>query len=138
MAETAPTKGKIKFKIISPLAIVTEQEVDKILLPLSSGLVLILPRRAPLLAAVKVGKIITTNEGREETYFVSSGIVEVRRDICAVCAWGIKASDIKPDEIRQRLEMLQKHPTHSAAEKHFTQDLIFFLNNILDIYPDKN
>ena len=131
MAEQGPQKGKIKFKIVSPLSLVVETEVDKVLLPLSSGPALILPRHAPLLSAVKVGKIITTNAGKDEVYFVSAGIAEIRRDICAVCAWGIKASDVKPDEIRQRLEMLQNHPTHSATEKHLTQDLIQFLEEIL-------
>ena len=131
MVEAGPQKGKIKFKIISPLAPVVETEVDKVLLPLASGPALILPRHAPLLSAVKVGKIIITNNAQEETYFVSSGIAEIRRDICAVCAWGIKESDVKPDEIRQRLEMLQNHPTHSATEKHLTQDLFSFLQEIL-------
>ena len=131
MAEAGPQKGKIKFKIISPLAPVVETEVDKVLLPLASGPALILPRHAPLLSAVKVGKIIITNNAQEETYFVSSGIAEIRRDICAVCAWGIKESDVKPDEIRQRLKTLQNHHTHSATEKHLTQDLFSFLQEIL-------
>ena len=134
MAEQGPQKGKIKFKIISPLSLVVETEVDKVLLPLSSGPALILPRHAPLLSAVKVGKIITTNAGKDEVYFVSSGIAEIRRDICAVCAWGIKESDVKPAEIRQRLENLQNHPTHSTGEKHLTQDLIQFLKNILTFF----
>ena len=53
MAEAGPQKGKIKFKIISPLAPVVEIEVDKVLLPLTAGPTLILPRHAPLLAALK-------------------------------------------------------------------------------------
>ena len=132
MAEAGPTKGKIKFKIISPLAPVVETEVDQVLLPLSNGPTLILPRHSPLLSAIKVGKIITTNNGQNEVYFISSGIAEIRRDICAVCAWGIKETDIKPDEIRQRLDTLKSHPTHSPMEKQITEDLIHFLKTILD------
>ena len=131
MAETGPTKGKIKFKIVSPLAAVIEVEVDKILLPLEKGESLILPRHAPLLAAIKCGKIVTTNAGQEEVYYVSSGIAEIRRDICAVCAWGIAQKDVKSDEIRQRLKNLQSHPTHSTGEKQLTEGLIQFLENIL-------
>ena len=131
MAEQGPTQGKIKFKIISPLAPVVETEVDKVLLPLASGPSLILPRHAPLLAALKCGKVITTINGQDTTYFISSGIAEIRRDICALCAWGIKESDINPAEIRTRLDTLKSHPTHSATEKHLTEDLIHFLENIL-------
>lgn len=138
MAEAGPTQGKIKFKIISPLAPVVEMEVDKVLLPLTPGPTLILPRHAPLLAALKCGKVITTINGEDTTYFISSGIAEVRRDICVLCAWGIARKDVNHTEIRQRLQMLQNHPTHSLGEKHLTQDLIQFLNNILDICPDKN
>ena len=133
MAELGPSKGKIKFKIISPLAPVVEVEVDQVLLPLTSGPTLILPRHAPLLAALKCGKVITTTDGQDNTYFISSGIAEVRRDICALCAWGIAEKDVNPTEIRQRLEMLQNHPTHSATEKHLTEDLIQFLENILGL-----
>ena len=131
MAEAGPTKGKIKFKIISPLAPVVETEVDKVLLPLTLGPTLILPRHAPLLAALKWGKVITTTAGQDTTYFISSGIVEVRRDICALCAWGIAEKDVKPTEIRQRLDTLKSHPTHSATEKQITENLIHFLENII-------
>ena len=131
MAEQGPTKGKIKFKIISPLAPVVETEVDKVLLPLTAGPTLILPRHAPLLAALKCGKVITTTAGQDTTYFISSGIAEVRRDICALCAWGIAEKDVKPAEIRQRLDTLKSHPTHLVTEKHLTEDLIHFLENIL-------
>ena len=134
MAEQGPTKGKIKFKIISPLAPVVETEVDKVLLPLTAGPTLILPRHAPLLAALKCGKVITTTAGQDTTYFISSGIAEVRRDICALCAWGIAKKDVKPDEIQSRLNTLKSHPTHSAKEKQITKDLIHFLENILSSF----
>ena len=130
MAEAGPTKGKIKFKIVSPLAPVVETEVDKVLLPLASGPTMILPRHAPLLAALKTGKVITTTAGQDTVYFISSGIAEVRRDICALCAWGMAEKDVKPTEIRQRLDTLKTHPTHSSMEKHLTEDLIHFLENI--------
>lgn len=131
MAEQGPQKGKIKFKIISPLAPVVELEVDKVLLPLTSGPTLILPRHAPLLASLKCGKVITTTAGKDTSYFISSGLVEVRRDICALCAWGIAEKDVNPAEIQSRLNTLKSHSTHSATEKHLTQDLIQFLENTL-------
>ncbi len=131
MAEQGPTKGKIKFKIISPLAPVVETEVDKVLLPLASGPTLILPRHAPLLAALKTGKVITTTAGQDTTYFISSGLVEVRRNICALCAWGIAEKDVNPNEIRQRLDTLKSHSTHSPLEQKITKDLIHFLENII-------
>ena len=133
MMETGPSQGKIKFKIISPLAPVVEAEVDKVLLPLASGPTLILPRHAPLLAALKIGKVITTTNGKETTYFISSGLVEVRRDICALCAWGIAEKDVNPTEIQSRLNTLKSHPTHSPLEQKITEDLIRFLENILGL-----
>ena len=131
MAETGPSQGKIKFKIISPLAPVVETEVDKVLLPLASGPTLILPRHAPLLAALKIGKVITTTNGKETTYFVSSGLVEVRRDICALCAWAIAEKDVNSTEIQSRLNTLKSHLTHSPAEQKIHTDLIHFLENII-------
>ena len=131
MAEQGPTKGKIKFKIVSPLFSVVETEVDKVLLALTSGPTLILPRHAPLLAALATGKSITTSNDEETAYFISSGLVEVRRDICALCAWGIAEKDIKPDEIKTRLNTLKSHLIHSAIEKQIQDDLIHFLENTI-------
>lgn len=130
MAEAAPTQGKIKFKIISPLAPIVETEVDKVLLPLASGPTLILPRHAPLLSSLKIGKVITTTAGQDTTYFISSGLVEVRRDICALCAWGIAKKDVKPDEIQSRLNTLKSQQTHSGMEQKIHTELIHFLEYI--------
>ena len=132
MAEAGPTKGKIKFKIISPLAPIVECEVDSVLLPLISGETLILPRHAPLLSAVENGKIILKKGSEEEVYFVSKGIAEIRRDICAVCAWGIAQKDIHPNDIKNQIEELEKHLSspHSEAEKQISQNLISFLKKI--------
>ena len=105
-------------------------EVDKVLLPLASGPTLILPRHAPLLAALKIGKVITTINGKETSYFISSGLAEVRRDICALCAWGIAEKDVNPTEIQSRLNTLKSHSTHSPTEKQITDDLIHFLEYI--------
>ena len=101
-------------------------EVDKVLLPLPSGPTLILPRHAPLLAALKCGKVITTTNGEDTTYFISSGIAEVRRDICALCAWGIAQKDVHVDEIKNQVEDLEKVSTHSTLEKQIKADLITF------------
>ena len=136
MPEAGPSKGKIKFKIVSPLALIVECEVDSVSLPLIAGETLILPRRAPLLAAVKTGKIITTNAGKKEVYFVSKGIAEIRRDICAVCAWGIAKKDVKPEEIKIQIERLEKHQSalHSNSERKMIEDLISFLSWILSCH----
>ena len=132
MAEAGPTKGKIKFKIVSPLALIEEREMDSVLLPLEAGDMLILPRHAPLLASVKDGEIIVTNAGQKEIYFISSGVAEVRRDICTLCAWGMAEKNLNLTDIKKKIERLEKYlsSAHSVLEKQILKDLLSFLKKL--------
>ncbi len=132
MAEAGPTKGKIKFKIVSPLALIEEREVNSVLLPLEAGDMLILPRHAPLLASLKDGEVIVTNAGQKEIYFISSGVAEVRRDICTLCAWGMAKKNMNSSDIKAKTERLEKYlsSAHSVLEKQILKDLLSFLKKL--------
>lgn len=107
--EAAPPKGKIRVKLICPLFEVATMEADSVLLPATEGDILILPERAPIFFTLTAGRMIVYNKGQKPVSFlISSGICEVRRNLCPVLAWGGYEDKIEPEKIAQQLKKAEE------------------------------
>lgn len=107
--EEAPPKGKIRVKLICPLFEVANIEADSVLLPASEGDILILPDRAPIFLTLTAGRMIVYNKGEKPVSFlVSSGICEIRRNLCPVLAWGGYEDKIDAEKIAQQLKKAEE------------------------------
>lgn len=106
MAEDfGPSAGKVRVKITCPLALVVDMEVDSILIPATRGNFLIMPRKAPAFYVIKEGQVILHRADKpDKVYWVSRGVCEVRRDICAIMAWAAEKTSVRPDDLRAELE----------------------------------
>lgn len=103
--EQAPVSGKIKVKLICPLFPITETEADKVLLPAEGGDILILPDRAPIFLALRPGRMLIYRDNAVESYLISSGVCEFRRNLCPVLAWGGAEDKIDPHQIALQLSL---------------------------------
>ena len=117
MAEDlSPSSGKIRIKITSPLAVVLDRECDSVLIPASFGDFLVMPRKAPAFYLLKKGEVIVREKGQpDKAYWVSMGVCEVRRDICAVIAWAEEKTSLRKDLIQKKLEEGEKVLPHLSA-----------------------
>ncbi len=107
--EEAPKNGKIRVKLICPLYPVATLEADSVLLPAVDGDILILPNRAPIFFNLTAGRMIVYNKGEKPVSFmVSSGICEVRRNLCPVLAWGQYEDKIDKETVEKRLAKAHK------------------------------
>ena len=106
--EPAPDIHHVRVKIISPEKTVLVAEVDKVLLPCFNGNLMILPRRAPCFCAIKAGKLLLYDKGKVISVIVSDGVAEIRRNICAVLAWGVLSDNIKSPEVEAQLAAAEK------------------------------
>ncbi len=107
--EEPPKNGKIRVKLISPLNSVATLEADSVLLPAVEGDILILPNRAPIFFNLTAGRMIVYNKGETPiSFMVSSGICEVRRNLCPVLAWGEYEDKIDKEAIEKRLAKAHK------------------------------
>ncbi len=141
--EKAPSPGKVKLKLICPLFPGVEMEADAVLLPAVDGDILILPNRAPLFLSLRAGRMIVYNKGQEPLVFlISSGISEIRRNLCPVLAWGGKQEKIDAEQIADYLETaLKSLPTHhfSMAKSEIASRIEFFEMILADLkYDIKN
>lgn len=105
MPELTPSDGTIKVKLITPLFQVMETTANKVLLPAQNGDILILPDRAPIFLSLRAGRMILYRTGQEaESYLISRGVCEFRRNLCPVLAWGGLENKIDPYLIAKQLE----------------------------------
>lgn len=110
MAEDlSPTEGKLRVKITCPISPVLDIEADSVQIPALQGERLIIPNRMPLFCILNQGKVVIHREGHPKmTYLISDGVCEVRRDICAIMAWGMRADEINPEKIKGLLDEAEK------------------------------
>lgn len=110
MAEDlSPTEGKLRVKITCPISPVLDIEADSAQIPALEGERVILPNRMPLFCLLNQGKVIIHRDGHPQmTYLISKGVCEVRRDICAVMAWAMRADEINPERIKELMLEAEK------------------------------
>ena len=119
--EPSPKNGKIRVKLITPLFEAFVVEGDSVLLPALDGDILILPDRAPIFLSLRPGRMIVYNKDKDPINFlVSSGVCEVRRNLCPVMAWGGREDKINPEKIKKQLDIALKAlpatPSHAKSE----------------------
>ena len=131
--EESPKNGKIRVKLITPLFEACVIEADQVLLPALDGDILILPNRAPIFFSLRPGRMIIYNEGEEPIRFlISSGICEVRRNLCPVMAWGGREDKINPVKIKEQLDAaLKALPSADSIAKTEALSRINFFNMVL-------
>ena len=117
MAEDkGPESGFIRIKITSPLAVVADMEAESALIPALLGNRLVIPKMAPFFCLIRPGKIrIQNHQGQDREFFVSQGVCEVRRDICAVMAWAQAVDKTDPVDITRLLEEAETMLANSVA-----------------------
>ncbi len=129
MPETLKIDGKMNVHIFSATRTILDGVADKILLPAIDGDIMILYNRAPLFTSTRAGIMWVYNKGqRPEAFYIEQGIAEIRRNICSVIAWGMRASDIDKAAIhKQRLKEENNLPkVHSAVQRKALQERIDF------------
>lgn len=75
----------LRLTIAAPEGVVFEGEVESVSLPGTLGAFTVLPMHAPLISSLAGGKIVYVRGGQPSELEVSSGFVEVRQDVVAVC-----------------------------------------------------
>jgi len=77
---------ELQLKIVSPEKILFEGNARTVRLPGTEGEFSILSHHAPLISSLKEGDIVYETEGgTQEKVHISSGFVEVRKNVVTVC-----------------------------------------------------
>ena len=68
----------LKLKVVTPDKIITDEVVDSISLPTTSGVITVLNKHVPLVSTIKAGEMIIRKAGSGVGYSVYKGLVNVR------------------------------------------------------------
>jgi F-type H+-transporting ATPase subunit epsilon len=96
--------GTLTLRVITPERIALDQSVASVRLPGLDGSIGVLPRHAPMIAALDAGLVHFRAQpgGAEEILFVSGGFAEVHGDTLRVVSEaGEKAADIDENRARE-------------------------------------
>ena len=108
--------GSLTLRVITPERIALDKSVASVRLPGLDGGIGVLPRHAPMIAALDAGLVRyrTSPGGPEEILFVSGGFAEVRGETLRV----VSEAGEKPEEIdEERAREAEKRARERMAEK---------------------
>ena len=93
--------GELTLRVITPDRIALDLRVEFVRLPGVDGALGILPRHAPMVAAIAIGQLFYVEHGVRKMLFVSEGFAEVRSNtVRVVCEAGELPEEI--DEARAK------------------------------------
>ncbi len=75
----------LNLKIVSPEKVEYDGAVDRVVVPGTRGEFEILPNHAPIISTLEKGKIVFHDSEGVHDMIVSSGFVEVQKNIVNVC-----------------------------------------------------
>jgi len=87
--------GSLTLRVITPEEVSLDLAVDAVRFPAVDGSMGVLPRHAPMVAAVGMGELEYRVDGREHAIFVAGGFAEVRQGTMRV----VTEAAEPPDEI---------------------------------------
>ena len=85
----------LTLRVITPDKIALDSTVSSVTVPATDGQIGILPRHAPMIAALDTGLLRYTADGKKGALFVSGGFAEVRGETVRV----VTEAGERPDEI---------------------------------------
>ena len=116
--------GDLTLRVITPDRIAIDTTAEAVQIPAADGLMGVLPRHAPLVAALDVGELTYVSGGRRESLFVAGGFAEVRDNtVRLVTQAGERASDI--DESRAREAETRARQRLDEARRPGTSEVDF-------------
>ena len=130
MPETLKVDGKMNVHIISPTKSVLDDVADKVLLPTVKGHLMVLKDRAPFFVGITAGLMWVYNQGKKPVpYYISGGVAEIRRNICSVLGWGVRADSINKEKLHAwRLNLETELPKiHSVSLRKQAKERLEFL-----------
>ena len=71
----------LKLKVITPDKIITDEVVDSVSLPTTSGMITVLNKHVALVSTIKAGEMMIKKGGKGIGYSVYKGLVNVRPNV---------------------------------------------------------
>lgn len=103
----------LKLKVITPDKVITDEVVDSITLPTTSGVITVLNKHIALVSTIKAGEMVIKKGGKGVGYSVYKGLVNVRpnfkgiTEVIVLLERGEMIEELDHDRAEQALKRAQ-------------------------------
>ena len=106
---------RLRFKMVTPVTTIFEQEVDAVKVPTRLGEIQVLPKHDQLVSIVEAGELIVTDNGKDFPLAVSGGVIEVFQNTLYILADAAEhAADIDVAAAEARTKQLEQDLSERA------------------------
>ena len=115
----------LKLKVITPDKIITDQVVDSISLPTTSGVITVLNKHIPLVSTIKAGEMTIRKGGAGIGYSVYKGLVNVRphykgiTEVVVLLERGEMIEDLDHTRAEEALKRAEELRSESSNDEDF-------------------
>ena len=115
----------LKLKVITPDKIITDEVVDSISLPTTSGVITVLSKHIPLVSTIKAGEMTIRKGGAGIGYSVYKGLVNVRphykgiTEVVVLLERGEMIEDLDHTRAEEALKRAEELRSESSNDEDF-------------------
>ena len=115
----------LKLKVITPDKIITDEVVDSISLPTTSGVITVLSKHIPLVSTIKAGEMTIRKGGAGIGYSVYKGLVNVRphykgiTEVVVLLERGEMIEDLDHTRAEEALKRAEELRSESSSDQDF-------------------
>ena len=107
----------LTLRVLTPSRIVLDTTASSVRIPGVDGSIGVLPRHAPMVAALDAGELLYRHEGKEEHFFVSGGFAQMIDDKLTLLTQEAREPEsIDPAAAERALIEASAMPTRTEAE----------------------
>ena len=114
-------ENTIFFDLVSPEQLFFNDKVGVIIVPGKCGDIGVLPGHSKLLSSLRSGRLMIYGEDKQllESFFVSTGFVEINPEKCIVLAEEIfKIKDLDKKTIEKQIQDLEKIESNESKQQY--------------------
>lgn len=116
----------LKLKVVTPDKVITDEVVDSVSLPTTSGVITVLNKHVPLVSTIKAGEMIVRKAGAGVGYSVYKGLVNVRphtkgiTEVVVLLERGEMVEELDVERAEQALKRAQAMRDEKVDEEDFS------------------
>lgn len=116
----------LKLKVITPDKVITDEVVDSITLPTTSGMITVLNKHVALVSTIRAGEMVIKKGGKGVGYAVYKGLVNVRpnfkgiTEVVVLLERGEMIEELDHDRAEEALKRAQELKDENAENIDFS------------------
>lgn len=109
-----------ELQVVTPDKTVVKEQVEMAICPGLVGEFGVMPNHAPMLAALKIGRLLYRKDGKDHFLFIGGGFADIHKNVCSVLAESAEDAEsideARAEAARKRAQERLEHKTEDIDE----------------------